>query len=91
MCFAIREGKPTLELELSNVTMCGHRCKSSGLENMLDEPVERMQQNVPVSNLLSLDRIKRCSHDTDNAPGVILKKDSLQAGIPIVLDYILGL
>ena len=39
--------------------------------------------NIPVSELSKLDSIEYCGRDSDNAPGVILRKGSLEVWTPI--------
>ena len=81
--FAIREGEPALELELRNGDHLLTPVQVKQPKPLVDDkPVEHVV-NVPVSELLDLDSIQYCGSDTDNAPGVVLRKGSLEVWTPI--------
>ena len=47
-------------------------------KSLSDEPVEPHTDDIPVSELSKLDSIEYCGRDSDNAPGMILRKGSLE-------------
>ena len=80
--FAIREGEPAHDLELRNGDHLWTPVQVKQPKPLVDDkPIEHV--NVPVSELLDLDSIQYCGSDTDNAPGVVLKKGSLEVWTPI--------
>ena len=78
--FAIKEGQPALDLEVTNgnhVWTPVHVMKPNVL---LDELVEPHAVDIPVSEL---SKFEYCGWDSDNAPGVILRKGCLEVWTPI--------
>ena len=52
-------------------------------KRLLDMPAEHVTQDIPVSKLLDMDIIEYCERKSDNAPGVELRKGSLEDRTPI--------
>ena len=52
-------------------------------KRLTDVPAEPVLQDIPVSQLLDMDSIEYCGGESDNAPGVIVRKGSLEVWTPI--------
>jgi hypothetical protein len=65
----------------------GHRAielnNGGQFKRLLDVPAEPVSQDIPVSKLLDMDTIEYCERESDSAPGVVLKKGSLEVWTPI--------
>ena len=81
--FAIKEGQPALDLELANGNHVWTPIQVKKPKSLSDESVEPHTDDIPISELSKLDSIEYCGRDSDNAPGVILRKGSLEVWTPI--------
>ena len=76
--FVIREGEPSLPLELNNGDHMWTPVHVRQFKRLTDVPAEPVSQAIPVSQLLDMDSIEYCGGESDNAPGVVLRKGSLE-------------
>ena len=79
----IREGEPSLHLELNNGDHMWTPVHVRQFKRLTDVPAEPVSQAIPVSQLLDMDSIEYCGGESDNAPGVVLRKGSLEVWTPI--------
>ena len=52
-------------------------------KRLTDVPAEPVSQDIPVSQLVDMDGIEYCEGESDNAPGIVLRKGSLEVWTPI--------
>ena len=52
-------------------------------KRLADVPAKPVSQDIPVSQLVDMDSIEYCGGESDNSPGVILRKGSLEVWTPI--------
>ena len=76
--FVIKEGQPALDLEVANGSHVWTPVQVMKPNVLSDELVEPHAVDIPVSELSKLDSIEYCGRDSDNAPGVILRKCCLE-------------
>ena len=81
--FAIKDGQPTLDLELANGSHMWTPVQVKKPKSLSDEPVEPHADDISTSELSKLDSIEYRGRDSDDAPGVILRKGSLEVWTPI--------
>ena len=81
--FAINEGQPSLDLELANGNHVRTPVQVMKPKSLSDGSVEPHADDIPVSELSKLDSIEYCGRDSDNAPGVTLRKGCLEVWTPI--------
>ena len=74
----IREGEPSLPLELNNGDHMWTPVHVRQFKRLMDVPAEPVSQAIPVSKLLDMDSIEYCGGESDNAPGVVLRRGSLE-------------
>ena len=77
--FAIKEGQPALDLEVTNGNHMWTSVQAMKPNVLLDELVEpHGAVDIPVSELSKLYSIEYCGRDSDNGPCVILRKGCLE-------------
>ena len=81
--FAIKDRQPTLDLEVANSNHVWTPVQVKKPKSLSDEPVEPHVEDISTSELSKLDSIEYCGCDSDDAPGVILRKGSLEVWTPI--------
>ena len=82
--FAIKDELPPLDLELANGNHVWIPEQVKKPKSLSDEPVEPHADDISTSELSKLDSIEYyCGHDSDDTPGMTLRKDSLEIWTPI--------
>ena len=77
--FAIKDEQPPLDLEFANGNHVWTPVQVKKPKSLSDEPVEPHADDISTSELSKLDSIEYyCGHDSDDAPGVTLRKGSLE-------------
>jgi hypothetical protein len=75
--------EPSLHLELNNGDRMWTPVHVRQFKRPSDVPAEPVSHDIPVSNLLGMDSIEYCERESDSAPGVVLRKGSLEIWTPI--------
>ena len=83
--FVIREGEPSLHLELNNGDHMWTPVHVRQFKRLMDVPAKPVSQDIPASQLLDMDSIEYCGGESGNAPGVVLRKGSLEVWTPIAV------